>query len=590
MNRFNNLFNSMEQQGLLLNENPMLDGEIHRYSCHGNKGKDEWYVGHELDDGNYLVVYGSWRVSDAHHCVFKSWDEELVGERDNAYREALKASMEKLRIQREKRQEDALQNAIGVWESSVPASEFHQYLVKKKVKVWGIKEWEDKLLIPVFDSQDMEMISLQSITIDGEKRFFPGCTIKRGCFVFGELEGDVYVAEGYATAASVFEATGKCTVCAFCASNMVPVGLNIQDKPDVKNVHLLQDLGGAGEKVAEQWKAMDLGEIFVPDFGDDNNTSDNDFNDLAVKYGYEEVCRQVFESRMPKMTVSEFLKKNISDPEYVIKDMIPTDSVSVVFGGAGVGKSWLCYDLAMGVATGRMISNNIVCTKRSVAYIDAEMSPSEMSYRWNLINAKWSTLLDRDVSDELTIIPIQYYLQEGVIKGNVNILTRRGRKFVENIIKDHDVIFIDNYDTMCRRKSDSDNFREDENSWRDVLNWLYSLSLRSKAVIFVMHANKGGVLRGTGKITDDANTVIQLSALIPEVLEHKESIGFLLTMLKGRSTRNREMSIPFGMEMVPFNEVSYGEYPWKTYSLKYLRSIAPKDSSFNQKKNDSIIR
>ena len=78
----------------------------------------------------------------------------------------------------------------------------------------------DRLLIPLGDKQD-KLWSLQKILPDGEKKFLPGGKVD-GCFhLFGkEPEKNLCVAEGYATAATIHEATGYAVAVAFNAGNL----------------------------------------------------------------------------------------------------------------------------------------------------------------------------------------------------------------------------------------------------------------------------------------------------------------------------------------------------------------------------------
>ena len=70
---------------------------------------------------------------------------------------------------------------------------------------------------------DGEIWSLQTIDADGGKLFMPGGR-KRGCmFWIGEPSDRIVIAEGFATGASIHEATGLPVAVAFDAGNLEPV-------------------------------------------------------------------------------------------------------------------------------------------------------------------------------------------------------------------------------------------------------------------------------------------------------------------------------------------------------------------------------
>jgi phage/plasmid primase-like uncharacterized protein len=75
----------------------------------------------------------------------------------------------------------------------------------------------------------MEVTSLQFIQ-QGSKRFLKGGKKEGSFFIFGSLNlnnsnpnNRVYIAEGIATAASIYEATNATTICVFDAGNISPV-------------------------------------------------------------------------------------------------------------------------------------------------------------------------------------------------------------------------------------------------------------------------------------------------------------------------------------------------------------------------------
>ena len=101
----------------------------------------------------------------------------------------------------------------------------------KGVKGRGIKEYKGSLVVPVY--RDGKVTSLQFIAPDGGKRFLSGGQIEGG---YASISGGskersrIIIAEGYATAASLFEATGLPVVVCFTASNLLPVAKAMRAK------------------------------------------------------------------------------------------------------------------------------------------------------------------------------------------------------------------------------------------------------------------------------------------------------------------------------------------------------------------------
>ena len=110
----------------------------------------------------------------------------------------------------------------------------HPYLTEKGVKDHGTRlDDQNRLLIPVRNIYG-EITTIQTIAANGEKRFLPGGVKKGSFFTLDDQaidhDGIVYICEGFATAASVQEATSKPTICAFDAGNLLPVAKAIRER------------------------------------------------------------------------------------------------------------------------------------------------------------------------------------------------------------------------------------------------------------------------------------------------------------------------------------------------------------------------
>ena len=162
---------------------------------------------------------------------------------------------------------------------SSDALENHPYLVKKKVKSYGICQEGNNLLIPVCSIQG-DYQSIQFINEFGDKWFLKGGKIKGGCHFIGILQMDspVYIAEGYATAASIYEDTKCLTIVAFNAINLVPVAVEL--KKYLPNIYIViaGDSDTVGRTYAIKASQEVQGTVLIPDFGD-NLYGLSDWND-----------------------------------------------------------------------------------------------------------------------------------------------------------------------------------------------------------------------------------------------------------------------------------------------------------------------
>lgn len=115
----------------------------------------------------------------------------------------------------------------------------HPYLKAKGVLGFGLRvEAEPSpgyhagaglLLVPMRDAAGM-LHSLQTIDPDGGKLFMTGGRVQ-GCYhAIGQIGTALVVAEGFATAASIHEATGLAVAAAFSANNLFPVARALRQK------------------------------------------------------------------------------------------------------------------------------------------------------------------------------------------------------------------------------------------------------------------------------------------------------------------------------------------------------------------------
>jgi phage/plasmid primase-like uncharacterized protein len=223
--------------------------------------RSAWYIYQEVADssGSGAIIgiggFGDWKTG-----LKRSWCSKSEHRMDSTERAAFLAARENLRIAQEAetqaRQSEAAALAFKIWQDAPDCIE-HEYLTKKKIKPSdGLKIGQDgRLIIPVcFDNQ---IVSLQHIAADSTKRFLTGGLTKGAWFKIEGTGDTVYVAEGYATAASIHEATGATVYIAFYASNLYEISATAKAQNPSSRVIVTGDddtktVGNQGRTKAEQ--------------------------------------------------------------------------------------------------------------------------------------------------------------------------------------------------------------------------------------------------------------------------------------------------------------------------------------------------
>ncbi len=268
------------------------DGAIHRFSTNGKRSDDSgWYVLHL--DGVPAGSFGCWR-----NVPTVNWCGKVQSDMTQSEREAHQNRVHAMKAQRDS--EQVQRNAAAAVEASkrfkaAATCTSHQYPTTKGVRAHGIKIEGDNLLIPMRDTAGT-LHSLQTITPEGDKRFFDGGRVK-GCYhSIGKPNGKLIIGEGYATCASIHEATGDAVAVAFNAGNLEPVAAALRSKyPDLQLIVAADDdyrtHGNPGMTKARAAALAVGGMLAVPEFPAGRGDKDKDFNDLCKLSGADAVRR-----------------------------------------------------------------------------------------------------------------------------------------------------------------------------------------------------------------------------------------------------------------------------------------------------------
>jgi hypothetical protein len=174
------------------------------------------------------------------------------------------------------------------------------YCKQKGVQRYGLKvnERGEDVVPMLSDGGIGEVVGYQSLGIGAEKKNAPGSAKKGSAYIIGRdglTEGArVIVCEGYATAATVYEATGIPAACAFGAGNALLVLETLRGRGYEAVCGCDDD--GKGREAEE--KARQLGFRGVrPSFDStpSREKDHDDWNDLATLSGIEAVREQIEE-------------------------------------------------------------------------------------------------------------------------------------------------------------------------------------------------------------------------------------------------------------------------------------------------------
>jgi putative DNA primase/helicase len=268
-------------------------GKIVRMPARDDKpGRESgWCIYYEISDDFQLGgiigigVFGSWKGNPEKKYWCSKRRETMSWDEQHRLDEKIKASRTARDLERIKMHGEASLRAVAMWEQSDQAPKQHPYLEAKGIKPHGVHSKWGKLLVPVMD--DNQITSLQFIGNNGDKKFLRGGRTK-GCYLrIGNRDTDtVYVAEGFATAATLYEITGNSCFVAFNASNLFAVASAVCDLHPVAKIIIAGDddratKGNPGRTKASSAAGMLHCGVAFPEFDDNASPEDTDFNDMA---------------------------------------------------------------------------------------------------------------------------------------------------------------------------------------------------------------------------------------------------------------------------------------------------------------------
>jgi len=231
----------------------LMDGQIHRYNRAGASRDDTalaYYLTEDVDGP--WGWHKDWSTGEV--TPFRSTgSSRLTSEELEA---KIKRQIQKIEEDTISRNLKAAKKADYIW-NKYNEADSHPYLDVKKIKSHGCK-LNDKgmLLIPKYNI-DGEVVSLEFVDPEPVDGRFKKVSMRDGLSIGAfTMVGDdafhdadtVYVAEGFATSATIFEITGKPAVATFSAQNMPTVANEIIEIVDGKKVIVVadNDEGGIG--------------------------------------------------------------------------------------------------------------------------------------------------------------------------------------------------------------------------------------------------------------------------------------------------------------------------------------------------------
>ncbi|HEV2454214.1 MAG TPA: AAA family ATPase [Verrucomicrobiae bacterium] len=220
---------------------------------------------------------------------------------------------------------------------------------------------------------------------------------------------------------------------------------------------------------------------------------------------------------------------DLPEREPILGGWLMEGDLGFIYGPRGLGKTWLGLHIARKIAEGGSVADWKVEKPRRVLYVDGEMPFDEMRRRdVGLTGAETDNL---------------FYLQHEALfhftGGILNLALPVVQEALLELCKKEAfaVLVLDNLSCLFNGVNEND-----ADAWEQVLPWLLSLRRERISVIFIAHAGRNGLMRGTSRREDAAFWIIRLDEA-KDLTDGEGGARFISRFVKNRNPAEAEPSL-----------------------------------------------
>jgi phage/plasmid primase-like uncharacterized protein len=340
----------MRVAGITPPSNITLDGKLHRFNS-GTKGtpgrgdKTGWYCC--FPDGVPAGRFGCWRAD-----IEVTWRADVGRElsivEQMAHTKRMAEAVKARDAAKAKLHEAVADVAETIWASLDAAPDWHPYLVRKGIQPNGARVTGDgRLALPMYDPAGA-LVSLQYIDNEGGKLYHASGRASDSQWLVGDdTGGTIYIAEGFATAATIAEETGHACAIAYSASNLPNVAKALREqRGNLADIAVVadHDKGGIGFKYADQAAAKyGIRVVRVPIEG-------MDANDYKVA-GHDLMALLSSPTSDWLVPADDFCTEP-APIRWLVKHWLQEEALIMVHGPSGGGKTFAVLDWSLHIAAG----------------------------------------------------------------------------------------------------------------------------------------------------------------------------------------------------------------------------------------------
>ena len=225
------------------------------------------------------------------------------------------------------------------------------------------------------------------------------------------------------------------------------------------------------------------------------------------------------------LTPIEIGKLNLPKRQPILGTWFLEGDLGFIYGPRGLGKTWLAMLLGRAISDGASIGPWTATEAGRVLYVDGEMAVDASLER--------AEQMRQGQSDNFFLLHHEplFHLTGKVL--NLTSIESQAALTAACLAHSIKVLFLDNISCLLTLKEN------ESDAWGErVLPWLLELRRHRIAVLFIHHAGRNGLMRGTSKREDAAFWSIKLSEAKGD--HDRDGASFVATFDKNRNATNEE--------------------------------------------------
>ncbi len=232
------------------------------------------------------------------------------------------------------------------------------------------------------------------------------------------------------------------------------------------------------------------------------------------------------EGQFNPLPVSELMKRQFKDTEWIVDGLIPSGSIVAISGAPASYKTWLVLDMAIKIATGDILFDKFVVTQTGVLIVDEENGERLLQNRFK----KLRTNFDFPI---YTISLAGFKLMEKSVEDIINFCKVNNTKLII-------------FDSLVRIHSEDEN---DAMKMSKVFNLLKKFVKEGLTVIFTHHNRKTGILRSSNPSQDMRGSFDILASVDCHLAIDRKFKEDLITVHQTKLRQQEEMK-PFKLNVI----------------------------------------